>query len=103
MAPQQKATAAGDRPLNRGRGLNALPANRLDGLAILRTSETRSQSKANWHCHRNTGSKFHHCPPVLRYRPSDGCADVEVLVHCRISAIEPSMVLPATSLSSTLS
>src|SRR5215471_13265198 len=34
-APQRRATAAGDGPLNRGRGLNALPARRLKGLAIL--------------------------------------------------------------------
>src|SRR5215471_2843450 len=35
MAPQRRATA-GNRPLNRGRGLNALPANDSSGLAILR-------------------------------------------------------------------
>src|SRR5262245_36070781 len=38
MAPQRRATAAGDRALNRGSGLNALPAKDLNGLAILRPS-----------------------------------------------------------------
>src|SRR5262249_11547842 len=38
MAPQRRATAAGDRPLNRGRGLKALPAKGSNSLAILRPS-----------------------------------------------------------------
>src|SRR5499426_799696 len=44
MAPQRRAAAAVDRPLNRGRDLSALPAKHSNGLAILRTSRPRSQS-----------------------------------------------------------
>src|SRR5215475_2477083 len=39
MAPQRTATAYGDRPLNRGCRLNALPANDRSGLVILRSSD----------------------------------------------------------------
>src|SRR6516162_11216212 len=46
MAPQRRAMAAGDGPSNRGRCLNAVPAKHSDGLAILRTSQTRNQSTA---------------------------------------------------------
>src|SRR5215467_6812100 len=34
MAPQRRTTAAGDRPLNRGRGLNTLPERDSNGIAI---------------------------------------------------------------------
>src|SRR5262245_25943680 len=38
MAPQRRATAAGDRPLNRGRGVNALPAKKTGSSSMANVS-----------------------------------------------------------------
>src|SRR5262245_45858472 len=77
MAPQRRAPAVGDRPLNRGRGLNALPAKDSNDLAILWPPEAVLRPRLD---HADARVRIGG-EPVGNYAARQTRSDSDIVVH----------------------